>query len=298
VATVTRSESPAGQSQCDVVSWRQEGDRFGTRDGANVRLRRAVGRRPCASGDDAIGAMLEVVSESLCDLVDLHAGARVLDVAAGTATCSLAAARRRCEVTSIDEAPAGLEHGRRRAAADRLTIRFQQAHAEALPFAARVFDVVLSMFGVMFAPNHVRAASELVRVCRPFGRIGLANWTPQGFMGRMLTVVSDHAPRPPGLTPATLWGLDDHLDRLFYGSAWDLHANRRDFVLRYRSAEHCLHMIRTCNGPVGKAFTGLSADKQRRLEQDMFSLIDDFNISTNSTVVIPSEYVEVVVVKK
>ena len=117
-------------------------------------------------------------------------------------------------------------------------------------------------------------------------------------MGRMLTVVSDHASRPPGLTPATLWGLDDHLDRLFYGSAWDLHANRRDFVFRCRSAAHCLDMIRTCNGPVGKAFTGLSADKQRRLEQDMFYLIDDFNTSTNSTVVIPSEYVEVVVVKK
>jgi len=252
-----------------------------------------------ASGDySIIGNTLQIVGESLCEAVDLRSGSKVLDVAAGNGNCSLAAARRFCDVTSTDYVPALLEDGRRRAEAERLPITFQQADAEALPFADNSFDVVLSSFGVMFTPNHKQSANEMLRVCRPEGRIGLANWTPRGFIGRLFAVVGRHVPPPPGLTPPSRWGLEDHLDDLFRGSASDIHTTYRDFVFRYRSPEHWVEVFRTWYGPVHKAFAGQSADGQRRLEQDLISLINDFNSSGDSTMVVPSEYVEVVIVKK
>jgi ubiquinone/menaquinone biosynthesis C-methylase UbiE len=252
-----------------------------------------------ASGDfGIIGTTLQIVGESLCEAVDLRAGSKVLDVAAGNGVCSLAAARRWCDVTSTDYVPALLEDGRRRAKADRLSIRFQEADAERLPFADGAFDVVLSSFGVMFAPNHPRAASELLRVCRHGGRIGLANWTPRGFVGRLFTVVGRYTPPHPALTPPSRWGLEDHLDRLFLPSARDIHTTYQEFVFRYLSADHWIDVFRTWYGPVRKAFESLSADAQRRLEQDLTDLIDDFNRSGDSTVVVPAEYVEVLVVKK
>jgi ubiquinone/menaquinone biosynthesis C-methylase UbiE len=252
-----------------------------------------------ASGDySIIGTTLQIVGESLCEAVDLRSGSKVLDVAAGNGNCSLAAARRFCDVTSTDYVPALLEEGRRRAEAERLPITFQQADAEALPFADNSFDVVLSSFGVMFTPNHKQSANEMLRVCRPEGRIGLANWTPRGFIGRLFAVVGRHVPPPPGLTPPSRWGMEDHLDDLFRGSASDIHTTYRDFVFRYRSPEQWVEVFRTWYGPVHKAFAGLSTDGQRRLEQDLISLINDFNSSGDSTMVVPSEYVEVVVVKK
>jgi len=192
--------------------------------------------------DDGIDAMLNAVGESLCDVVDLRAGWKVLDI--GNGTCARAAAGRGCEVTA-------------------------QPHAEALPFAAGAFDVVLSMFGVIFAVNHVLAASEMLRVCRHDGRIGLANWTPRGFMGRLFTLVDGYSAPPAGLIRATLWGLDDHLERLFGASAWDLQTNYRDVVFRYGSANVFVNALRTCDGPVGEVFAGLSAPAQRHLEQDL-----------------------------
>ena len=256
-------------------------------------------RTTWASGDyGIIGTTLQIVGESLCEAVDLRAGSKVLDVAAGNGNCSLAAARRWCDVTSTDYAPALLENGRRRAEADRLSIQFQEADAEALPFADGAFDVVLSSFGVMFAPDHVRAAGELLRVCRHHGRIGLANWTPRGFIGRLFTVISRHVPPPMGLTAPSRWGLDDHLDRLFRGSASDIHVVCRDFVFRYRSPEHWVEVFRTWYGPVHKAFAGLSSVAQRGLERDLIALIDEFNSSGDSTMVVPSEYAEAVIVKK
>jgi ubiquinone/menaquinone biosynthesis C-methylase UbiE len=252
-----------------------------------------------ASGDFSIvGTTLQIVGESLCEAVDLRAGSRVLDVAAGNGNCSLAAARRFCDVTSTDYVPALLEDGRRRAEAERLPMVFQQADAEALPFHDESFDVVLSSFGVMFTPNHVRAANELLRVCRHEGRIGLANWTPRGFIGRLFAVVGRHVPPPRGLTPPSRWGVEDHLNDLFRASASDIHTTYRDFVFRYRSPEHWVEVFRTWYGPVHKAFASLSPDAQQRLEQDLISLINDFNSSGDSTMVVPSEYLEVVVVKK
>jgi ubiquinone/menaquinone biosynthesis C-methylase UbiE len=252
-----------------------------------------------ASGDfGIIGTTLQIVGESLCEAVDLRAGSRVLDVAAGNGNCSLAAARRFGKVTSTDYVQALLEDGRRRAEAERLSIKFQEADAEALPFADGSFDVVLSSFGVMFAPNHVTAANEMTRVCRSKGRIGLANWTPRGFIGQLLAVVGRHVPPPPALMPPSRWGLEEYLERLFRASASDIRTTHRDFVFRYRSAEHWVDVFRSWYGPVHKAFAALEAEMQPRLERDLIDLIRQFNTSGDSTVVIPAEYAEVVIVRK
>jgi ubiquinone/menaquinone biosynthesis C-methylase UbiE len=233
----------------------------------------------------------------LCEAVDVRAGAKVLDVAAGNGNCSLAAARRWCEVTATDYVPALLEDGRRRAEADRLPIRFQEADAESLPFADGSFDIVLSSFGVMFAPNHERAADELLRVCRPGGRIGLANWTPAGFIGQLFTVVGRYAPPPPGLTPPSRWGTTEYLEDLFGGSASEIRTRTRDFVFRYRSPQHWVDVFRSWYGPVHRVFASLAADAQQSLERDLLALISAFNRSGDSTMVVPGEYAEVVVAR-
>jgi len=222
----------------------------------------------------------------------------VLDVAAGNGNCSLAAARRFCDVMSTDYVPALLEDGRRRAAAERLSIVFEKADAEALPFGDDSFDAVLSSFGVMFTPNHERAAHELVRVCRRGGRIGLANWTPRGFIGRVFAVMNRYVPPPVGLTPPSRWGMEDHLEELFRVPASDIHTTYRDFVFRYRSPAHWVDVFRTWYGPVHKAFGGLSTEGRVRLERDLLALIAEFNTSGDSTMVVPAEYLEVVVVGK
>jgi len=252
-----------------------------------------------ASGNySLIGTTLQIVGESLCEAVDLRAGSKVLDVAAGNGNCSLAAARRWCDVTSTDYVAALLEDGRRRADGERLSMRFQEADAENLPFADGAFDVVLSSFGVMFTPNHLRAANELLRVCRHDGRIGLANWTPRGFIGRLFAVIGRHVPPPAGVTPPSRWGVDEYLDQLFGAWASDIHTHTRNFTFRYQSPEHWIDVFRTWYGPVHRAFAGLSEDGQLRLEQDLLDLIREFNRSNDSTMVVPSEYLEAVIVKK
>lgn len=256
-------------------------------------------RATWAAGDyGIIGTTLQIVGESLCEAVDLRAGSRVLDVAAGNGNSSLAAARRWCDVTSTDYVPALLEQGRQRAEADRLAIVFQEGDAEALPFGDESFDVVLSSFGVMFAPDHARAASELLRVCRRQGRIGLANWTPRGFIGQLFATVGRHVPPPAGVTPPARWGAEEHLDHLFRAAASDIHVTYRDFVFRYRSAEHWVDVFRTWYGPVHKAFASLPADGQAALERDILELISRFNCSGDQTMVVPSKYAEVVITRK
>ena len=256
-------------------------------------------RATWASGDyGTIGTTLQIVGESLCEAVDLRAGATVLDVAAGNGNSSLAAARRWADVTSTDYVPWLLDQGRRRAEADRLPIAFQEADVEALPFGDGMFDVVLSSFGVMFTPNHARAAGEMLRVCRRGGRIGLANWTPRGFIGQLFGVMGRHVAPPPGLTPPSRWGTLDYLEQLFRSQAADIRTTSREFVFRYRSAEHFIDVFRTWYGPVHKAFASLSAEAQVKLECDLVTLIECFNRSGDSTLVVPSEYLEVVVVKR
>ena len=252
-----------------------------------------------AAGDySIIGNTLQIVGESLCEAVDLRAGSTVLDVAAGNGNSSLAAARRWADVTATDYVPALLEDGRRRAEGERLAITFQEADAEALPFADGTFDVVLSSFGVMFTPHHARAASELLRVCRSGGRIGLANWTPRGFIGQLFGVIGRHVPPPAGLTPPSRWGATDYLESLFRASASDIHATPRDFVFRYRSAAHWLDVFRTWYGPVHKAFGSLPVEAQEALARDLTDLIATCNTSGDATVVVPSEYLEVVIIKQ
>jgi len=252
-----------------------------------------------AAGDFGIvGTTLQIVGESLCEAIDLRSGSKVLDVAAGNGNCSLAAARRWCDVTSTDYVASLLEDGRRRAHAERLPMQFQEADAEALPFADGAFDAVLSSFGVMFAPNHSRAASEMVRVCRSKGRIGLANWTPRGFIGQLFKVVGQHVPPPPALTPPSRWGVEDYLEQLFGGSASDIHTTPRDFMFRYRSPQHWVDVFRAWYGPVLKAFEALPPEGQQRLEQDLLSLANSFNRSGDATMVVPAEYLEVVIVRK
>ena len=248
-----------------------------------------------ASGDFAvIGTTLQLAGELLCEGVDLRGSERVLDVAAGNGNATLAAARRFADVTSTDYVPALLEAGRRRADAEGLAVTFEVADAEALPYADASFDVVLSTFGVMFAPEHERAAAELRRVCRPGGRIGLASWTPQGFLGHLFQAVARYVPPMPGVRSPLLWGTDAHLQDLFAGSTTIAHTVRH-FPFRYRSPEHMIEMFRTYYGPVHKAFGALDPERQAALERDLVALLRRADRGDERGLVIQAEYLETVV---
>jgi len=249
-----------------------------------------------SSGDYAvIGTTLQIVGESLAEAADLRTDERVLDVAAGNGNATLAAARRGCRVTSTDYVPALLERGAERARAERLDVTFETADAEALPYANASFDAVLSTFGVMFTPDHQRAADELARVCRPGGRIGLANWTPGGFIGQFFKVLGKHLPPPPGAQPPSLWGTEKHLRELFGARAKAIAAAPRIFNFRYRSAAHFVDVFRTWYGPTHKAFAALPADGAAALERDIVALLDRLNVAGPSSLVVPSEYLEAVI---
>ena len=266
---------------------------------AELETIKARQRATWASGDyGIIGTTLQIVGESLCEVVDLRSGSKVLDVAAGNGNSSLAAARRFAYVTSTDYVPALLENGKQRADAERLPIAFQEADAEALPFPDGSFDVVLSTFGVMFVPNHARAASEMLRVCRSKGRIGLANWTPRGFIGCMFATIGRHVPPPAGLVSPARWGSEEHLEALFDEGASEIRITHRDFAFRYLSPAHFIDVFRTWYGPVHRAFAALEPVAQGRLEQDLLALIREFNVSGDPTMVVPSEYAEVVIIKR
>ena len=251
-----------------------------------------------SSGDYAlIGSTLQIVGETLLEAVDPRAGWRVLDVAAGNGNATLAAARRGCEVTSTDYVPELLEHGKARAAANRLDVAFRQADVEALPFADASFDAVLSTFGVMFTPNQEKAAAEMLRVCRPGGKIGLANWTPQGFIGQMFKAIGRHVPPPAGVKPPGLWGTRERLDELF-GAQATIEAPPRNFVFRYRSPAHFIEVFRSYYGPVLKAFAMLDTAGQAALAADLTDVIVRNNRSGDATMVVPGEYLEVVLTRR
>ena len=251
-----------------------------------------------ASGDYAvIGTTLQLVGESLAEACELGWDEDVLDVAAGNGNATLAAARRGCRVTSTDYVSTLLERGAERARAEGLEVKFQVADAEALPFADASFDSVLSTFGVMFAPDHARAASELVRVCRPGGRIGLANWTPESMVGRMFGILGRQLPPPPGVQPPSLWGVETHLQSLFGEGAAAIAATRRLFNFRYRSAAHFIEVFRTWYGPLHKAFAALPTDKAAALERDLTDLLNELNTAGADSLVVPSEYLEIVVTR-
>jgi ubiquinone/menaquinone biosynthesis C-methylase UbiE len=266
-----------------------------TIDLATIKSRQQVA---WGSGDYAvIGTTLQIVGEMLCEAVDLRSNQRVLDVAAGNGNATLAAARRFADVVSTDYVGALLERGRERAEADRLPVTFQAADAEALPFADASFDIVLSTFGVMFTPNQQQAANELVRVCRPGGKIGMANWTPESFVGQLFKTIGKYVPPAPGVKSPALWGSKAHLDALF-GSKATVAAASRNFVFRYRSPKHWIEIFRSYYGPVVKAFAAIDPAAREALEVDLHALLDKFNVAKDGTLVVPSEYLEVVITKR
>lgn len=244
-----------------------------------------------------IGTTLQIVGESLAEAVDVCAGERVIDIAAGNGNATLAAARRFAQVTSTDYVPALLDQGAARAKAEGLAIVFQTADAEALPFADASFDVALSTFGAMFTPEHTRPADEMLRVVCSGGRIGLANWTPDGFVGQLFKVIGTYLPPPAGLKSPALWGTEPHIAELFGSHAAAVRSKRKNFNFRYRSASHWLQVFRTYYGPMHKAFAALDATGQTALEADITALLERMNIGGQKSLVVPAEYLEVVIVK-
>ena len=251
-----------------------------------------------SSGDYAIvGTTLQIVGEELCEALDLRAGSKVLDVAAGNGNVALAAARRWCEVVATDYVPALLDRARERSEADRLAIAFQEADAESLPFAADTFDAVVSTFGVMFTPDQERAAAEMVRVCRRGGKIGLANWTPDGFIGQVFKTIGKHVAPPAGTKSPALWGTRARIAELFEPHATSIRSAQRNFVFRYRSPSHWVEVFRTYYGPLLKTFGALQPDAQEGLRRDLLALIATLNRADDGTMAVPSEYLEVVITR-
>jgi ubiquinone/menaquinone biosynthesis C-methylase UbiE len=249
-----------------------------------------------AAGDYAVvGATLQIVGERICEAVDLRAGESVLDVAAGNGNATLAAARQFATVTSTDYVDALLERGKARAIAEGLPVTFRTADAEMLPFDNDSFDVALSTFGVMFTPDQEKAASELVRVIRRGGRIGLANWTPEGVIGQLFKILGQYLPPPTGVRSPALWGSEAHIRELFHGH--QVNTAKRFFNFRYRSAAHWLDVFKTYYGLMNRAFAALDTARQAALTADVFDLLKRLNRGGENTLIVPGEYLEVVVTK-
>ncbi len=252
-----------------------------------------------ASGNYAIvGTTLQIVGENLAEAVDLRAGEQVLDVAAGNGNATLAAARRFAHVTSTDYVPELLEKGAERARANGLEVHFQEADAEHLPFADGAFDVALSTFGVMFAPDQTRTARELTRVVRSGGRVGLANWTPEGFIGDLFRLIATYVPPPVGLQSPMRWGTEPRIVELFGPDATDIRCERRRFNFRYQSAAHWIEVFRNFYGPTHKLYAALDPDRQASLTRDLSALLERQNVGGAHSLVVPSEYLEVVITRK
>ena len=256
-------------------------------------------RATWASGDYAtIGTTLQLVGETLSEAVDIAAGEHVLDVAAGNGNAALAAARRGAEVVASDYVPQLLDRLLSRAYSEGLPIETREADAEVLPFKDESFDVVLSVFGVMFTPNQERAAAELLRVTRPGGRIGLANWTPTGFIGRMLKTVGRYVPPPTGIRSPSEWGTEERLAALLDGGVQAVYATPRQFIFRYRSPQQWLDVFRSYYGPGHRAFAALDEAQQESLVRDLLDLAAAYNTSTTGGMRVPSDYLEVVAIKR
>jgi ubiquinone/menaquinone biosynthesis C-methylase UbiE len=247
---------------------------------------------------ERIGNTLVIMGELLCEAVDVHAGDKVLDVATGSGNTAISAARRFCDVTGIDYVPELIEHARKRAEVEGLEITFDVGDAEDLPYPDASFDVVLSTLGVMFTPDQEKAAKELLRICRPGGKIGLANWTPDGFIGNMFRTLGKHVPPPPGIKPPPLWGTEERLRELLGEGVASLGVMQRSYTWRYPSAKHFVEYFGSYYGPMLKAFESLDPDGQEALAEDLKELLEHWNISGDATLIVPSDYLEVVAVRR
>jgi ubiquinone/menaquinone biosynthesis C-methylase UbiE len=278
-STATSTQNQPGPSDLDALKARQQA--------------------AWSSGDYAVvGSTLQSVGENLCEALDLRSGKSVLDVAAGNGNFTLAAARRWCDVVSTDYVASLLERGQTRARAEGMSVDFKEADAEALPFADASFDVVGSTFGVMFTPNQDKAAAELLRVCKSGGQIGLANWTPEGFVGHLFKTIGKYLPPPAGARSPALWGTPARIQEMFGRASASIQAEPRNFMLRYRSAEHWLSTFKSYYGPVLKAFAALDDARQQGLKKDLLDLIASKNRADDGTMVVPGEYLEVVITKR
>ncbi len=245
-----------------------------------------------------IGSLLQISGEALAEAMDARPGASFLDVAAGNGNLTLAAARRFCRVVSTDYVESSLNHGKERAAANAMDIEFRTADAEALPFADETFDFAGSTFGVMFTPNQDKAAAELLRVCKPGGKIGMANWTPEGFIGQMFKVIGSFNPPPAGVQSPARWGTEAFLQEHFGGQSADIRIEKKHYIFRYESAAHFMHVFKTYYGPMMKAFEAQDDEGKIQLEQALVDLLESLNVATDGTLAVPSEYAEVVITKR
>jgi SAM-dependent methyltransferase len=257
---------------------------------------RQAQQKTWSEGDFAmVAGIVEMVAEELVEALDIVPDERVLDVACGSGNGALAAARRAWGNTvGLDFVPALLERGRERAAAERLEIEFVEGDAADLPFAEGEFDVVMSIFGAMFAPEHEKTAAELLRVCKPGGRIGMANWVPDGGVGQMFMTIAKHAPPPPGVAPPLLWGTEEHLRELFGDGISELHVERRASRQAFRSADHFLDFFRTYFGPTKVAFERVGPDGEAALEADLRAFLEENNTAGDRALVMKPEYLQVV----
>jgi SAM-dependent methyltransferase len=255
---------------------------------------KAKQQKTWASGDyGAVAALIHPIAEDLVQSADLPAGARVLDVATGTGNAAIAAARCRCEVTGVDYVQELLDRGRERAAAEHLPVTFIEGDAEALPAGDGSYDAVFSVVGAMFAPDQERTAAELTRVVRSGGTIGMANWTPDGFIGDLFRTVGRHVPPPPGVRAPAEWGSEPRLRELFGDRVSDLRVTPRDFVFRFGTAEEFADYFRVNYGPTLKAFEALDEDRGKLLHADLVELATGHNTATDGTLRVPAAYLAV-----
>jgi SAM-dependent methyltransferase len=266
---------------------------------ADLSVVRTRQRQSWATGDTPVVVRpLVIVAENLCEAVELHPNQKVLDIGTATGNTAMAAARRYCEVTGVDYVAALLKVAEERASVERLPITFLEADAEQLPFSDSAFDAVLSVFGVMFAPNQEQAASELLRVCRSGGKIGLANWTTDGFFGKMGQIMRTYIPASPGLKSPGLWGTEKRLRELFGEEVVAFQARKQSFLHRYRSIQHAVEVTCKDLGSVVMALEALDPISRKGLIQDVQSIFEQANQASDGSVIVAAEYLEVVAVRR
>ncbi|HKB51517.1 MAG TPA: class I SAM-dependent methyltransferase [Solirubrobacterales bacterium] len=265
-------------------------------DAIDLDAIRKAQQKTWSEGDFAMVAGIVMrPSEELAEALEIFPGERVLDVACGSGNASLAAARRSWgNVVGVDFVPALLERGRERAAAERLDVEFVEGDAAELPFDEAEFDVVTSVFGAMFAPNQEKTAAELLRVCKPGGRIGMANWTPDGGVGGMFMTIAKHAAPPPGLNPPLLWGTEERLRELFGDGIADLRVERRISRQPFRSVDHYLDFFRTYFGPIKVAFERVGPEGEEALESDLRAYLEEANTAGERALVLEADYLQII----